>query len=125
MFFQRTSYYLSDFLYSLLNLVEFIFYAVSSIYGTNNQKAKDYKIEVESIRGQIQRVLKDDNNNEPYSNDEWNISFIDEKDAESFSIKDFKQAIKDANLNQEQTKILEDIITKGDLQAHVRITPKV
>lgn len=94
-------------------------------YGTNNQKAKDYKIEVESIRGQIQRVLKDDNNNEPYSNDEWNISFVDEKDTESFSIKDFKQAIKDANLNQEQTKILEDIITKGDRQAHVRITPKV
>ena len=84
-------------------------------------KVEAYNIELSSIRAEIEGVLERAGE-VSYQNEFWKIIQVDEKEQQKVKIKDFTNALDEANLDVSQMQILKEAISKINYQAHIRIT---
>ena len=94
-----------------------------SRYGNNKPQLDAYSIEIESIRGEIEKELTGCEDNS-YENDDWKVTQVAEGENRTISVDNLKTAIIEAELTDEQKSILQTSISSSSRQAHIFIRKK-
>lgn len=89
-------------------------------YGNIKEKFEGYSTELESKRAEIEGIIKL-SSDDSYENSNWKVSMVKEHDSNSITIPNFKEAISNVNLTEEQIEILNQAIKSTNNQEHIRI----
>ncbi len=91
-------------------------------YGTVKNNYYNYGIELKSIRAEIQGMLERNEERE-YSNENWKVRLISERNTPSLRGQTLEQALQNANLTPNQEEIFRSAIILENRQQHIKITP--